>query len=152
MNEQIQKARRLIAAVMLTDVRLTELVAKTSIRASDITEDMLPTFQHSASVATGGIKDSVFYVRANLDLRIGSEAKHVVSVKIQYELEYSLPGDFKATRAELNAFAQVNGVFNAWPYFREIIQTAIQRMNLPPVILPVYRVPHQAPAKKTAPD
>lgn len=148
MNEQVQKARRLIAAVRLTDVRLVELHAKTSIRESEITEDMLPTFRHWATLLAGGVKDGVFYVRANLDLRVGGEEKttRAVSVKIQYELEYSLPDDFKATGAELNAFAKVNGVFNAWPYFREAVQSATLRMGLPPVILPVYRVP-AAPSK-----
>lgn len=150
MNEKIQQARRLIAAVELTEVRLIELQAKTSIKASELTEDMMPSFRQWATLPVGGLKDGAFYVRANLDLRIGNEEKPAaVSVKIQYELEYALPDELKVTRAELDAFAKINGVFNAWPYFREIVQSATLRMGLPPVVLPVYRVPAPKPTAAT---
>jgi preprotein translocase subunit SecB len=149
-NEHLQRARRLISAVNLIDVRLIELHAKTVIRSEDITDDMLPAVRHWASAAPPGLKEGVFFVRANLDLRIASEINpSVASVKIQYELEYRLPDDFKASRADLAAFAKVNGVFNAWPYFREIVQAATLRMGLPPIVLPVYRVPQTT---KTTPS
>ena len=144
MNEDLQRARRVIAAVSLMDVRLVELHAKTTIRSDEVTEDMRPVFRHWAT-APAGLKDGLFFVRANLDVRIENESKPSVAVvKIQYELEYRVPEDFRASRADLTAFAKVNGVFNAWPYFREIVQTATLRMDLPPVVLPVYRVPQPA--------
>lgn len=39
-----------------------------------------------------------------------------------------------------SAFANVNAVFNVWPYFRELVQSSLARMGLQPVALPVYRV------------
>lgn len=157
MNEHLQRARRVIAAVSLMEVRLVELHAKTNIRRDEITDDMAPVFKHWANVPAG-LRAGVFFVRAHLDLRIESESKaSVASVKIQYELEYGVPDNFKASRADLTAFAKVNGVFNAWPYFREIVQAATLRMDLPAVVLPVYRVPQPAatkvtPAADTAPS
>lgn len=92
MNEHIQKALRLISAVNLTEVRLVELQAKTSIRGSEIAEDMTPVFRHWAAARSAALEERVFYVRAHLDLRIGSESTpQAVVVKIQYELEYELP-------------------------------------------------------------
>jgi hypothetical protein len=127
-----------------------ELYAKTTIRGDEVTDDMMPVFKHWAT-APAGLKGGLFFVRANLDLRIGSESKPSVAVvKIQYELEYRVPADFKASRADLTAFAKVNGVFNAWPYFREIVQAATLRMDLPPVVLPVYRVPQPTKATPSA--
>lgn len=164
MNDNLARARRVIAAVELVDVRLVELHAKTSIRSEDITDDMRPVFKHWAT-APEPLREGVFIVRANLDLRIeeGDDKPPAATVKIQYELEYRVPDDFKANRADLSAFAKVNGVFNAWPYFREIVQAATLRMDLPPVVLPVYRVPQQpkatptpstapAPSKASGPD
>ena len=145
MNEQVQSARRLIAVVRLANVRLVELHAKTAVRESELTQDMKPVYRYSAKSA-GGLNEGVFYVRAGIELEIGSEdTPQVVLIKVQYELEYHLPEDFKAKRAELTAFASVNGVFNAWPYFRETLQSVTQKMNLPPVVLPVYRVPQATP-------
>lgn len=40
-----------------------------------------------------------------------------------------------------SAFAKINGTYNAWPYFRETVQSIVGRMGLPPVVVPVYRVP-----------
>jgi preprotein translocase subunit SecB len=146
LNEEVQKARRLISAVNLTGVRLVELHAKTSVRDSEITDRMRPRFRHWANLTSEGLKEGLFHVRAHLELHILSEEKPpVVTIKIQYELAYVLPEDFRASRSELSAFAKVNGVFNAWPYFREIVQTATLRMELPPVILPVFRVPPPQP-------
>ena len=71
-----------------------------------------------------------------------------LKLKVEYELKYKVPPDFKATKAEIGSFAKVNGVYNAWPYFREYVQTTLQKMNLPPLILPVYRIP--PPPKKPA--
>jgi hypothetical protein len=73
------------------------------------------------------------------------EKKPALRLKVEYELRYRVPPEFEARKTEVDAFAKVNGVFNAWPYFREYIQTTTQRMNLPPIIIPVYRVPPQAP-------
>ena len=38
------------------------------------------------------------------------------------------------------AFAQTNGVYNAWPYWRELVQNTIARMSLPPLTIPVFRL------------
>ena len=143
MNEDLQKARRLIAAVSLANVRLLEASAKTRVRMSEITEDMCPQFSHAARVTSDGLKDGLFYVVASLAVNIVSEPdqKEHASMKVQFELAYRLPSDFTASRSELSAFAKVNGIFNAWPYFREFVQSTSQKMDLPVILLPVYRVP-----------
>jgi len=43
------------------------------------------------------------------------------------------------------AFARTNGIYNAWPYWREFVQNMIARMNLPPLVIPVFRLFGQAP-------
>ncbi len=44
-----------------------------------------------------------------------------------------------------NAFAETNGIYNAWPYWREFVQNTVARMCLPPLTIPVFRL---LPAKK----
>ena len=43
-------------------------------------------------------------------------------------------------QADLDAFAKVNGVYNAWPYLREIVQSTTMRMGIAPLMLPMFRV------------
>ncbi len=66
----------------------------------------------------------------------------LAEVEVELSLEYPLdslpPGE---RRDELfEAFAKVNGVYNSWPYLREVVQNTFARMALPPIVLPVYRV------------
>lgn len=150
MNKDVQKARHLIAVVHLMNVRLVNCSAKAGIRLADVTDEMGPEFSHSAK-AVQGSEPGVFYVLSGLRVRVVSESSEVshAELNVQFELEYRVPSDFKPTRSEISAFARVNGVFNAWPYFREFVQSTSQKMDLPVIILPVYRVP-QAPRPSAA--
>lgn len=84
----------------------------------------------------------------------GEKPELLVEIEPELALEYTLaaPPPVEAREVLLNAFAQMNGVYNSWPYFREIVQNACSRMALPPVILPVYRVPKPVPAPAPVPE
>jgi len=144
MTEAIQNARRLIAVVQLENVRLVEAVAKTGVRSREEAGEVESLVHHSAR-APHGIHDGVFYVLASLEVRVTSaqveETKRSLHLKVEFELKYKVPSDFKASKVEVGNFAKVNAIYNAWPYFREYVHTTMQRMNLAPLILPVYRIP-----------
>ena len=38
------------------------------------------------------------------------------------------------------AFANANGIFNAWPYWREFVQNTVVRMALPPLTIPAFHI------------
>ena len=81
-------------------------------------------------------------------------ARFAVSFVLSYQLLIPPPPD--SLRANLfDGFASINGVYNAWPYIREAIQNTTARMCLPPLTLPVYRVPKakkQSPPRVAGPD
>lgn len=56
-------------------------------------------------------------------------------------LTYSVSSFDDLSDVNLAAFAFINGVYNAWPYWREYVQSATVRLGLPPLIAPVYRIP-----------
>ena len=64
----------------------------------------------------------------------------LLEIDCRFGLEYGAPGagDFEA--ANLEAFANTNGVFNAWPYWRELVQNTAARMGVPGIVLPVFRL------------
>lgn len=41
------------------------------------------------------------------------------------------------TKTFLKQFASTNLDIHSWPYFREMVQTATSKMNLPPLVLPL---------------
>lgn len=63
-----------------------------------------------------------------------------LAIRASFALAYGLPpsADFEDSR--LRAFAMTNGVYNAWPYWREYVQSTTTRMGLPPIIVPVFRL------------
>ena len=72
-------------------------------------------------------------------------AVRVASVFVlNYVFHVTEPPTGQELGEHLSAFANVNARFNAWPYFREIVQSSVARMGLPPVVLPVFRVKRQA--------
>lgn len=66
--------------------------------------------------------------------------KNAVEVRATYDVTYEVPDQSDLTQEHFDAFANVNGVFNAWPYFREFLQSSLGRMSLPPFTLPVLRM------------
>lgn len=61
-------------------------------------------------------------------------------IEAQYRILYTRPSDYNATAEEIEEFAQKNGVFNAWPYWRELTHSLYGRMELPLPPIPVFRV------------
>ena len=62
----------------------------------------------------------------------------VFSVRARYRLVYRVTT--RPTAADANAFAELNGVFNAWPFWRELVQASAMRMNLPPPVVPLLKI------------
>lgn len=68
------------------------------------------------------------------------ETESIFRVNVSFELVYKVPADLAPSEAELRAFGDTNAVFNAWPYWREFVQSMTARANLPPLTLPLFRV------------
>lgn len=95
-------------------------------------------------------------VKGNVqDASAKGKAKAALVAEIQCEIAveyfFNVTGGPKgdALAPFLAAFAQINGVFNAWPYIRETVQSLTTRMGLPPLTLAVFRVPEVAALNPT---
>lgn len=62
-----------------------------------------------------------------------------VSLEATFQLIYDAPLGQAFDVECLEQFAQVNGAYNSWPYWRELVQTATGRVGLSGVMVPVYR-------------
>ena len=79
----------------------------------------------------------------NLDVLHRSESgtDSVLSVSATFVLVYSLDSFEGISQRDLEAFSVTNGVFNAWPYWREFVQSTTSRMGMPgSITMPVYRI------------
>lgn len=78
-----------------------------------------------------------FSLRA--DYEESAEAQAPFEIAATYLLVYEVPSLDGIKDENVRAFGELNGVFNAWPYWREFVQATTVRMGLPPLTVPVYR-------------
>jgi len=76
------------------------------------------------------------------------EGLHIVGTFVlQYEARFDeqltlIDEPIEVASADVVAFATFNATFNAWPYWREFVQSMTSRMGLPSVVIPVLPVPN----------
>lgn len=63
------------------------------------------------------------------------------SINASFILLYCLPIDTGFSIDDLNMFANVNGIFNCWPYWRELVQSLTTRMGLTSLTIPLLKIP-----------
>lgn len=63
-----------------------------------------------------------------------------LTIGASFVLTYELDNFDGLTQEGFDQFANLNGVYNAWPYWREFVQNMIGRMGLPPLTIPVFRI------------
>ncbi len=151
----MRTTNKVIASAKLSGVRLVRLDTSTSVRTVGDVENPVLSVEHEATIVEGPGKNGRFAVNANLRCRIASEKKQEIYFLLDavFEVLYRIPGDLDYTEEEMKDFVQLNAVFNAWPYFREILQSILSRMNLPTITLPLFRygrVPTKEIVPKTA--
>ncbi len=61
-------------------------------------------------------------------------------ITASYRVLYQRPPDHEPNEDDLRYFAENNGVFNVWPYWRELTHSLYGRMGVPLPPLPVFRV------------
>ena len=68
-------------------------------------------------------------------------------VDSEFTLRYGLSQQLDASEEHFKHFANLNAVVNAWPYYRETVQSCISRMGLPTLVLPLFRLPQKKRTK-----
>ena len=78
-----------------------------------------------------------------------ANAGPVLTLAASFLLTYRIDRFDGLTREGFKQFANLNGVYNAWPYWREFVQNTVGRMALPPLTIPVFRIVEAPAGAKT---
>ena len=79
------------------------------------------------------------YVDFRLDGQVEESEGMSFGLEATFLLVYRLESAATYPTDALTCFAQLNGPYNAWPYWRELVGTATARMGLSPFTVPVFR-------------
>jgi hypothetical protein len=69
------------------------------------------------------------------------EESAFLTIEAEFFLLYSIQKAADLDDVSFKSFAEFNGTYNAWPYWREFVQSVTSRMELPPLTIPVFRLP-----------
>ena len=122
----------------LSAIRLKSFSARGADTEPDIKEGFQLEMKHEARRGRVGGDDVCFEMSMTMEaFGDGDRNKLVFHVACVFELSLGLRPDFKPSDAQLAAFERGNTVFLCWPYVREFVQSATQRLGLsvPPVPL-----------------
>lgn len=151
MTDAVKRLAPIIAKADLQDIRLAESSCKAFAQDSGPPGevDVRLNWTAKANLRAAGS----FSVLADLEVLLvpaGGAPSEGARVTARLELRYQIPPDLPIHEGLLDEFAKLNGVFNAWPYWREFVQNTLVRMGLPPLALPLYRVATQSNAQAEA--
>lgn len=106
-------------------------------------------YEHRVLVVELQYELAAFVELLNGDPQSEREQKdvHMLDLSCNWRVSYRVNESFKPAAAKTMAdFAVVNGQLNAFPYVRQFVQDIIGRSGLPPLVLPVYRIPKKRPS------
>ena len=145
---------RLVSVIQIENIRLCESQSCCPVQPSEIPSAVEVNTSRGTSVVKEPGEDGRLMINTNFSLEIVSEEEHekrtLVKLSAVFELSYLIPpGTEVFSSGELEAFGQINAVFNAWPYWREFAQSNLTRMSMPAIVMPVYRLPQRKQKPET---
>ena len=143
---------RIVSVVEIEDLRLSEAHCRSAVRPSETAETIRVTTSRDTRIVKEPGDDGSLWIEATFRLEVrseGDEQELQAEVRGTFELRYRIPNDESFSSEELTAFAEINAVFNAWPYWRELVQASLARMSMPTLTVPVFRFTPRDTAEDT---
>ena len=135
--------KRIISVIQIESVRLREAHCRSAVQPSDIADAITVTTSRKTDVVQEPTADRALRIETAFKMEVrsaGEDEELQAEIQGTFELSYEIPDDESFSSDELEAFGEVNAVFNAWPYWRELVQASLARMSMPPLTVPVFRV------------
>ena len=145
-EKALAAARAVIACVELESVRIIHSRFVTSMPTLPTTPIELATTSRTEESIDG----ESLYVVLDLALRGFKKEDVVLDVNARIEAVYSIPADATFSPYQMKCFAKANGMLNVWPYWRDFVQSTVQRAGLPALTLPLFRVIHKRRVRNVA--
>lgn len=140
------------ARVERVEIALIESVAKRGVRRDN------PSLKAGITMnvhTEANIEERVVRVRPHFTLiakYADADDDELLRMAATFLLEYSLSSFAGLKKPNFDAFGELNGVYNVWPYLREFVQSTTVRMGLPGLTIPVYRpMPGSASVSRSGP-
>ena len=75
-------------------------------------------------------------VQVHFSVTVSQGEEGILAVNGRFDLQYHRQvEDAEITNGDIQLFAKINGVYNCWPYIREVVSSTFARLGYPPFTL-----------------
>jgi hypothetical protein len=143
MTTNLDLAKVVAAHVQIGTVALRKATVASAINPAAPPTELTLTQSHRATYKREGTSARLevaldFHFLA-VEERASESAVEAIKLEATYVLLYVVPEGQEYPDECLSAFAWLNGSYNVWPYWRELVQTVAGRVGLGSITIPVYR-------------
>jgi hypothetical protein len=141
----LDRAQLVSKSVQLQAIALKDAKVSSNLNIVDPTPELTlsQNYRASALVFEGTDDALMVFVELRFEARKKDEepAAPIVELMATYTLAYRLPNARALPHDALQHFAELNGAYNVWPYWRELVQTVCGRVGIGSIVIPVFRPP-----------
>jgi hypothetical protein len=138
----LQQAAVVSRSVQIEQVSLRTAAVRSGIDPLILPEKLTLSQSHRARYEIPERHPNKIFVYVDFECTAASAIPSEIQplgISATYVVVYEHPDIAALPEEALEAFAQLNGVYNVWPYWRELIQTASGRAGLSAIVIPVFR-------------
>lgn len=87
--------------------------------------------------------DQSFSAKVSFEFKgcpVEDDKNEIINIKAEFLLKYKLRGKEGVSIDDLKAFCSMNPLYNAWPYWREFVQSMSNRMDTPVFTVPLLKI------------
>lgn len=128
---------RAAEALQVLNVRFIGFSAKTSHRFGEKIADKVHVRVGFTTPAFVLVAKAVVVTTTFVFRLLAEDEEAVFQYRAETEIAYAVTRPTPPSVADLGVFSRLNAPFNAWPYWREALQSALSRMDLPAFPLPL---------------
>jgi hypothetical protein len=148
-REESQAELLALAAKVSDQIQIREIIlSKSSLSRTPDANTNDPDFEMNLEIPSYGAAKNepnlLLSVLVNFRLRGHKSGSPVgepaVEIDATYVILYTIATFDGIDQENLDAFAGLNGIFNAWPFWREYVRDISAKMGLGSITIPVYRV------------
>jgi len=148
-HEELGAVHKFQTHAQLTGVRMKSFSASCADKEPEVTDGLQLDLKHSVCRAALDGASAHFDVKLEIGALADKDpSKQVFQVECLFDLTYTLAPEYHPQPAEMEAFQKANAVFHCWPYMREFVQSATQRMGMMIPPIPLLRLEPLPPAKE----
>lgn len=146
MATNLERASLVSRSVEIESVTLTQIEMDADLDPQEVPRELRLRQQFRCRYETReSQRDRLFvYVSLLFDANVAPlelAERRVVELSATFLAVYRIEGPASFPEDALQYFADLNGTYNVWPYWRELVQTFTGRAGLSGIVIPVFKPP-----------